>query len=98
MYLSLDRIDVKLEPRDGRERLIQTDHRSAGEAAARPAFSTIVALIRCLNPRRVSGEIELFYMSTEATSVPSRRRDRLWRDALARDDVSLLSEPYCAAD
>ncbi|WP_437906031.1 hypothetical protein WME95_48760 [Sorangium sp. So ce327] len=61
MYISLDCIDVKLKPKDGRERAIQTDHRSAVEIAARPALSTIIGLIRCLNPRRAYGDLELFY-------------------------------------
>ncbi|WP_437812860.1 hypothetical protein [Sorangium sp. So ce1078] len=61
MYISLDRIDVQLESKDGRERAIQTDRRSAAEMAARPAISTIIALIRCLNPRRVYRDLELFY-------------------------------------
>ncbi len=61
MYISLDSIDLQLESKDGRERLIQTDHRAAREIAARPALSTIIALVRCLNPRRAYSEAELFY-------------------------------------
>jgi len=61
MYISLDRIDVQLESQNGRERMIQTDHRSADEIAARPALSTIIALIRCLNPRRAFSELDLVY-------------------------------------
>ena len=61
MYISLDRIDVQLESKDGRERMIQTDHRSLAEIAVRPSISIIIALIRCLNPRRAHGQLDLFY-------------------------------------
>ena len=61
MYMSLDRIDIELAPRDGRARLVQTDHRTPDEMAERPAMSTIIVLIRSLNPRRMYHDLDLFY-------------------------------------
>ncbi|WP_437720550.1 Fic family protein [Sorangium sp. So ce861] len=101
MYISLDRIDVELESKDGRARVIQTDHRTAAEISARPALSTIVALIRCLNPRRAYGELELFYNCQHGP--PAFLRDavaacgaRLW----VGDDPAVLDQdlPQAAID
>lgn len=101
MYISLDRIDVQLEPKDGRERVIQTDHRSAAEMAARPAISTIAAMIRCINPRRMFDELDLFYNCQ--CEPPAFLRDvlaacgaRLW----VGDDPAIIDEtvPQAAID
>ncbi|WP_437933811.1 hypothetical protein [Sorangium sp. So ce341] len=101
MYISLDRIDVELEPEDGRARVIQTDHRTAAQSSARPALSTIIALIRCLNPRRAHGELELFYNCQH--EPPPFLRDavaacgaRLW----VGDDPAILAQdlPQAAID
>lgn len=99
MYISLDCIDVTLEPKDGRERAIQTDHRSAAEIAARPALSTIIGLIRCLNPRRAYGELELFYNCLR--EPPTFLRDsiaacgaRLW----IGDDPAILAQSVPPAE
>lgn len=61
MYISLDRIDIELEAPQGQLRFLQTDTRTAAEIEARAGFSTIVGLVRCLNPRRMGGNVELLY-------------------------------------
>ena len=57
MYASLDRADIELEPdEDGRQRFVQTDHRSAKEIEQEPELSVLFGLIRVLNPKRLVEE------------------------------------------
>jgi hypothetical protein len=57
VFSSLDRVDIVLEPEaDGRQRFVQTDHRAAGEIEREPALSTLFALVRILNPKRMAEE------------------------------------------
>jgi hypothetical protein len=53
VYSSLDRADIVTRGPDGRSQYVQTDHRSAAEIAAEPELSTVFALIRVLNPKRL---------------------------------------------
>jgi hypothetical protein len=92
MYLSLDRIDVELEPSDGRARFIQTDHRTAAEMAKRPGLSAVATAIRCLNPRRVYDDAEIFYNFKHEPpaflrEIVSSCAARLW----IGNDVSVLA-------
>lgn len=55
MYSSLDRVDlVAADPATGGQRMIQTDHREAGEVEAEPELSVLFALARVLNARKVA--------------------------------------------
>ncbi len=61
MYTSLNRIDVELEPRDGRVRVVQTDHRDPEEITASRYLSVVFALSRCLIPLRTSEHLSVVY-------------------------------------
>ncbi len=58
MYSSLDRADIVVRGKDGREQYVQTDHRSAAEIEAERELSVVFALIRVLNPKRMVKEGE----------------------------------------
>ncbi|NUO52805.1 MAG: hypothetical protein HOV80_28505 [Polyangiaceae bacterium] len=95
MYISLDRIDVQLSPRDGKPRLIQTDHRLASEVAERPGLSTIAALIRCLNPRRMYPDAEVFYSCAHEPPAFLREAVMLCGAAVVvGDDLSVVERPF----
>jgi hypothetical protein len=54
VFTSLDRADIVLKPgADGRRQFVQTDHRTAAEIEQERELSTLVALIRVLNPKRM---------------------------------------------
>jgi hypothetical protein len=53
MFSSLDRADIVLKPDSaGRQRYVQTDHRTAEEIEQEPDLSVLFALVRILNPKR----------------------------------------------
>jgi len=55
MFSSLDRADIVLNPDpDGRQKYVQTDHRTCEEIEQCPEISTLFALIRILNPKRMA--------------------------------------------
>lgn len=54
MYASLDRIDIISTGEDGQPWYIQTDHRSAEEIAQTAELSTVFAVLRLLNARRLA--------------------------------------------
>lgn len=55
MFSSLDRVDIVLKAdAEGRQRFVQTDHRTADEVSAEPELSALFALIRVLAPRRLA--------------------------------------------
>ncbi|MEM7246511.1 MAG: hypothetical protein AAF533_14260 [Acidobacteriota bacterium] len=56
MFHDLDRIDIVTEG-DAGQMANQTDHRPRAEVEATPELSTLMALTRCLNPRRMSEEV-----------------------------------------
>ena len=97
MYISLDTADIQIAPKDGRERILQMDHRTPDEIAERPGLSSVIGLIRCLNPRRAYPDLDLFYNC--AHEPPAFLRDvlaacgaRLW----VGQDVGILSQPLPA--
>ena len=54
MFCSLDRVDMQLKSdAEGRPQYVQTDHRSSAEIAKDVEVSTLFALIRVLNPKRM---------------------------------------------
>jgi hypothetical protein len=65
MYLSLDRLDVRLAPLAGRSRVVQTDHRAAAAIEADLSLSIVATAIRCLNPLRSIDQLALFYNFVE---------------------------------
>lgn len=67
MYSSLDRIDIVLKAKEGRKEYVQTDHRTAEEIEEEPELSTLFALVRVLNPKRMREEGELEPIVTYAT-------------------------------
>jgi hypothetical protein len=75
MFSSLDKIDIVLEGKDGRTRYVQTDHRTAQEVEAQAASSTLMALVRVLNPMRApsaGGQPPLVeYFALNMTPVPA---------------------------
>jgi hypothetical protein len=56
MYSSLDRIDIVTDAPGGGRRCIQTDHRDVAEIEHEPELSTLMALVRVLNPLRFGEE------------------------------------------
>jgi hypothetical protein len=55
VFSSLDRADVVLKPgADGRQQFVQTDHRTSEEIEQAPELSTLFALVRVLNPKRMA--------------------------------------------
>lgn len=55
MFASLDRADMVLETGpDGRQRFVQTDHRTVEEIEREPELSALMALVRILNPKRMA--------------------------------------------
>ncbi|HYF61430.1 MAG TPA: hypothetical protein VD886_01365 [Herpetosiphonaceae bacterium] len=54
MYASLDRVDIMSEGEGGRPWYIQTDHRAADEIEQTAELSTVFALLRILNARRLA--------------------------------------------
>ena len=55
MYTSLDRVDiVAQDPETGKQTAVQTDHRTAREISSEPDLSTLFALTRILNARRLA--------------------------------------------
>jgi hypothetical protein len=55
VFSSLDRADIVLKPGpDGRQQYVQTDHRTAEEIEQEPDLSTLFAIIRILNPKRMA--------------------------------------------
>jgi hypothetical protein len=56
VFSSLDRADIVLKPgADGRQQYAQTDHRAPEEMEQDPELSTLFALVRVLNPKRMAG-------------------------------------------
>jgi hypothetical protein len=99
VYCSLDRSDIELEPRNGRSRVVQTDHRTVTEMMVRPTLSQIIVLIRCLNPRRVHRELDLFYNFAHEPPPSIRRAldagaGHLW----VGDDASFLDADIARRD
>lgn len=54
MFSSLNRVDIVANDKDGRRLLVQTDHRTAAEIAEEPELSVAFALVRVLNPKRMT--------------------------------------------
>ena len=52
MFSSLDRIDIVLRGKDGRDEYVQTDHRAAEEIEEERELSAVFALTRVLNAKR----------------------------------------------
>src|SRR5215471_16569812 len=98
MYISLDRVDIRLKARGGLTPVVQIDHRLPEEIDRRRGLSAIIALIRCLIPLRALGEIELFYNCQHEPpaflhEVVSACGGRL----CVGDDVSVYGQPLPAA-
>lgn len=64
MYASLDKLDLEV---DGPRRFVQTDQRGNGELAETPELTTLFALARVLNPRRLpdAGDVPVVYVVVE---------------------------------
>ena len=78
MFSSLDRVDIVLKPEpDGRQRFVQTDHRTAAEIEQQLELSALLALVRILNPKRMaeagSPEPVIIYSAQERPPEPLRR-------------------------
>lgn len=78
MFASLDRVDIVLkEDSDGRKRFVQTDHRTTAELEREPELSSLMALVRILNPKRMaepgSPEPLVVYSARERPPEPLRR-------------------------
>jgi hypothetical protein len=54
LYCSLDRVDIVTAGERGAKRYIQTDHRETAEIEREPELSTLMALVRVINPLRFS--------------------------------------------
>ena len=54
MYVTLDRADLILQMKDGSKAILQTDHREIAEIERQPELSTLFALIRVLNGKRMA--------------------------------------------
>lgn len=91
MYCSLDRLDIELKPRNGRARIIQTDHRTTDELLAQPALSQLAVLIRCLNPRREERPLDLFYNFAHEPPAVVRRAVQIGAGhVLVGDDLAFV--------
>lgn len=53
MFASLKRIDAVTNGSNGRQRVVQTDHREAAEIAAARELSVVFAVVRVLDPIRI---------------------------------------------
>lgn len=94
MYASLDVMDVRLEPRDGIERVIQTDHRARSAIAAERHLSVVFAVVRCVTPLRSPEPVAVIY---NCRADPPKFLRAAVKAAGAElwvgDDVSFLANP-----
>ena len=93
MYSSLDRVDIVATGEGGTKRYIQIDHREAAEVDLEPELSTLMAIVRVLNPLRFTegeGQVpEVVYHSLHEPPPFLRR-------ALASAGASLVVGPDVA--
>lgn len=99
MFSSLDRVDIVLKPGpDGRQRYVQTDHRTAAEIEQEPDLSVLFALVRILHPKRMaeagSPEPVVIYSARERPPAFLRRAIHAAGGRLMiGDDPQPVSEP-----
>jgi hypothetical protein len=95
VFSSLDRFDIVLKPGpDGRQQVLQTDDRTAAEVEREPELSTLFAVIRVLQAKRMatrgSPEPVVFYVAQERPPAFLRRAIRAAGGLLAFGDALQL--------